>query len=261
MNQQPSIGPGSPKRIPSAIIHTAKWPPDDDAPGSMGGGASFVGGGGGDEGNFKKGRFKVIGVVFVFLAIAAGAAIFVIGGTKQAEQLSQKQVADEKKSVALLSLEEAMPRYRKWAAMDEAPKLQEEGFAQLAWNHDPQGVALITKGLESSSHAVRGTAATALLEYGSPAADSAKPALLKALKEADESDRPQIAWALATLPEPSAFDDVMKLYRLGHLAKVQRLDGNPAFDPEQLASMVSLDKLAALAGDDSESVRQLVATA
>ncbi len=107
---------------------------------------------------------------------------------------------------------------------------------------------------------MRGTAATALLEYGSPAADSAKPALLKALKEADASDQPQIAWALATLHEQTAFDDVMKLYRAGHLAKVQRLDGNPAFDPELLASMVSLDKLAALAGDESESVRQLVAT-
>ncbi|MDF2694536.1 MAG: hypothetical protein K0S65_2919, partial [Labilithrix sp.] len=38
------------------------------------------------------------------------------------------------------------------------------------------------------------------------------------------------------------------------------LDKSPAFDPEQLASMVSLDKLATLAGDESDSVRQLVAT-
>ena len=52
----------------------------------------------------------------------------------------------------------------------------------------------------------------------------------------------------------------MKEYRAGHLSKVQRLDGNPAFDPELLAGMVSLEKLASLGADESESVRQLVAT-
>src|SRR5262249_54073604 len=107
---------------------------------------------------------------------------------------------------------------------------------------------------------VRGTAAQALLEYGSPAADSAKTALLKAFRESTEADRPQIAWALAVLHEGSAFDDVMKEYRAGKLATVQRLDKSPAFDPDQLASMVSLDKLASLVNDESESVRQLVAT-
>src|SRR5262249_5801371 len=121
-------------------------------------------------------------------------------------------------------------------------------------------IPLITKGLSSLDHSVRGTAAQALLEYGSPAADSAKPALLKALKEATEADLPQIAWALATLHESTAFDDVMKEYRAGKLSSVQRLDKSPAFDPEQLASMVTLDKLTTLAGDESESVRQLVAT-
>ena len=40
------------------------------------------------------------------------------------------------------------------------------------------------------------------------------------------SDKPQIAWALANLHETSAFDEVMKEYRVGHLSKVQRLDGN-----------------------------------
>ena len=260
MNHQPSLEPTRKPRVPSAIIHTAKWPPDDaDIPAGPPGGAGYYGGGG-DDGNFKKGRFKVIGVVLAILAIGAGVGIFVIGGTKQSEQLSQKQVTEEKRRVALLPLEEALPAYRKWATLDDTPKLQEEAFAQLAWNHDQPGLPLIIKGLSSASHAVRGTAATALLEYGSPAADSAKPALLKALKESDASDKPQVAWSLASVHEQSAFDDVMAEYRAGHLAKVQRLDGNPAFDPELLASMVSLDKLAGLAGDPSESVRQLVAT-
>ena len=68
------------------------------------------------------------------------------------------------------------------------------------------------------------------------------------------------AWALVALKESSAFDTVMGEYRLGHLATVQRLDGYPAFDAEMLAALVPIDKIAALAGDESDSVRQLVAT-
>jgi HEAT repeat protein len=192
--------------------------------------------------------------------VGGAAAIFFVAGTKQAAEMSPKQIADEKKAVALMPITEAMPKYRQWATMEEAPKLQEEAFAQLAWAKDADGLKLIVKGLESNSHAVRGTAAAAILEYGTSAADVARAPLLKALKEADASDKPQIAWALATIHEPSAFDEVMKEYRAGHLSKVQRLDGNPAFDPEQLAAMVSLDKLASMATDESESVRQLVAT-
>ncbi|HVJ92667.1 MAG TPA: HEAT repeat domain-containing protein, partial [Labilithrix sp.] len=122
------------------------------------------------------------------------------------------------------------------------------------------GLPHIIKGLSSIDHAVRGTAAQALAEYGSPMADSSKPALLKAFKESTEADRPQIAWALAVLHEPAAFDDVLKEYRAGKLSSVQKLDKSPAFDPDELAAMVSLDKLASLAGDESDSVRQLVAT-
>lgn len=254
--------PQLPEALRASKLEAAKVPPDDDDAGGGGvpggvGGASFSGG---DDGNFKRGRFKVAGVIIAILAVAGVAAIFIVGGTKDAERMSAKQIAEQKKSVALLPLAEALPKYRAWAATDDVPKLQEDAFAQLAWNKDPQGVELLTKGLASNDHRVRGTAATALLEFGTPAADSAKPALLKALAESDASDKPQIAWALAALHEPTAFDKVMAEYRAGHLSKIQRLDGNPAFDPEQLAAMVSLDKLASLAGDESESVRQLVAT-
>jgi HEAT repeat protein len=242
------------------LRRAAKWPPDDAAlpPGPPG--APSYTGGGGDDGNFKKGRFGVAAVIVGVLIAGAAAAIFLIGGTKSAEQLTPKQIADEKKAVSVLPVSEALPRWRAWAKKDDAPKLQEEAFAQLAWVKDPEGLASIIKGLESSDHRVRGTAATALLEYGTPGGDAAKPALLKALKDSDASDKPQLAWALASLHETTAFDEVMKEYRAGHLAKVQRLDGNPAFDPEQLAAMVSLDKLASLSTDESESVRQLVAT-
>lgn len=214
----------------------------------------------GDEGNFKKGRFKIWAVLIGIVAVAGVASILVFGGMKDSEKLDPKKVAQMKKEVALLPLSEALPKYREWAAQENDAKLREEGFAQLAWAKDQAGLPHIIKGLDSIDHTIRGTAAQALLEYGTPAADSAKPALLKALKEATEADRPQIAWALAALHEGAAFDDVMEQYRAGKLSSVQRLDKSPAFDPEQLAAMVSLDKIATLAGDKSESVRQLVAT-
>ena len=49
----------------------------------------------------------------------------------------------------------------------------------------------------------------------------------------------------------------MDLYRKGHLTKVQRLGGGPAFNPEDITGLVSIDQLAAMAGDESEAVRQL----
>ena len=266
MNHTPQTQVPKPARpaLPPSLLpidkrHAAKWPPDDDGlpPGP---GVPSYSGGGGDDGNFKKGRFGIAAVIVAVLVAGAAGAIFLVGGTKAAEQLTPKQIADEKKAVSVLPVAEAIPKWQAWAKKDDAPKLQEEAFTQLAWAKNTPSIPLIAGGLASSEHTVRGTAATALLEFGTPAADSAKPALLKALKEADASDRPQIAWALAALHEPTAFDDVMKEYRAGFLSKVQRLDGNPAFDPELLAGMVSTDKLATLAGDESESVRQLVAT-
>jgi len=262
-------------RVPAVpTAHLAKWPPDDAdlPPGPGGGGMLPAGGGGGPagpssfgpydggDGNFKKGRFKPIALILAMLAVIGGGAAVFVGVQKDSEKMTAKQIAEEKKNLALMPRDQQLPEWRKWAARDDVPKLQEEAFAQIAWAKDPQGVDLLIKGLASNDHRIRGTAAQALLEYGSPAADKAKPALLKALKEADNSDKPQIAWALATLHESSAFEDVLAEYRAAHLAKVQRLDANPAFDPEILASMVSLDKLASFAADPSESVRQLVAT-
>jgi len=244
------------------VIDAAKWPPDDDGlpPGPP---EAFAPSpyGGGDDGNFKKGRFAPIAIIVGILAVGGIAGALVFGSMKDSEKMDAKKVALAKRDTALLPITEALPTYRKWAEQDSEIKLQEEGFTQLAWAKDPAGLQLLIKGLASIDHNVRGTAAQALLEYGSPAADAARPALLRALKESTEADRPQVAWALAALHEPTAFDDVMKLYREGKLSSVQRLDKSPAFDPELLAGMVSVDKLASMAGDESESVRQLVATA
>jgi len=214
-----------------------------------------------EDGNFKRGATKPIAIV-AGLAIAAGAAVFgVMAIQSESSKMTKEEVGKEQKQLQLLPKAEALPKWRAWAAREDAPTLQMEALAQLAWAKDPEGVALAIKALASNDHRLRGSAAQALAEYGTPAADSAKPALLKALDEAEAGDKPQIAWALVALREPAAFDKVLEPYRAGHLAKVQRLDDSPAFDAELLAGMVSTDKLASMAGDPSESVRQLVATA
>ncbi len=277
---QPSLPPSSRASTKSKLPlnRLAKWPPDDaDLPGAptgpsvpqgggYGGGGPY--GGDGDDGNFKKGATKPI-VFLIGILLVVGGVIFAVFAAKgDSEKMTIDQIARERKSIYLMPKADQLPKWRAWGARGDVTSLQEEAFGELAWAKDPQGLELITKGLSSDDHRVRGTAAQALLEYagtspqaGAPGpADSAKPALLKALAEADNSDKPQIAWALATLHEPTSFDLVLAEYRVGHLSKVQRLDGNPAFDPDVMAGVVSIDKLAGYAGDESESVRQLVAT-
>ena len=67
---------------------------------------------------------------------------------------------------------------------------------QLAWAKDPAGVDAAIAALSSPEQKVRAQAATALAEYGLPAAERAKGPLLAALKEAKPESKPQIAWAL-----------------------------------------------------------------
>lgn len=261
---QPNVPRPQRQTPPPAVLNFAKWPPDDaDDPGPGGIPAAPGGGGGGydmGDGDFKKGASKpamlAVGGLIVVGAVVAG--IFAIKG--ESEKMTVADINRERTQISLLPTADATPKWREWAKRNDVPALQQEAFAQLAWAKDPEGVDLMIAGLGSHDHRVRGTAAQALLEYGA-AAEKAKPALLKALAESDDSDKPQICWALAALKEASAFDTIFVEYRAGHLAKVQRLDGSPTFDPEVLANLASLDTLAALKADASPSVRQLVATA
>jgi HEAT repeat protein len=213
-----------------------------------------------DDGNFKRGAFKPIAII-VGLLLVAGAAVFIfLSAHTEAQSLTKEAVNKEIRDIQLLPRAEQTPRWRKWADVDNEPRLQQEAYIHLSWAKDKESIPAVIKGLTSVDHTVRGTAAMALVGFGSPDADVAKPALLRAANDANSADKPQICWALIALHESSAFDLVMSEYRLGHLATVQRLDGFPAFDAEVLANLVSIDKIAALAGDESDSVRQLVAT-
>jgi HEAT repeat protein len=213
-----------------------------------------------EDGNFKRGATKPIAILIGIVIVIGGVLFAVLGVHHEASSLSKDEVNKEIRDIQLLPRPEQTPKWRKWADAENEPRLQQEAFIHLAWVKDKQSIPSIIKGLAAVDHAVRGVAALALVEFGSPDADAAKPALVKALGEAGAGDKPQICWALVALHEASTFDAVMEEYRAGHLASVQTLDGYPAFDAEALAGLVSIDKIAALAGDPSESVRQLVAT-
>ncbi len=267
LRPEPHALPTRPQLPPSLIErHAANYSPGDgNAPGA--GGAPFApgapGGGGFDpnEGNFKKGSTKPIIIVLGLAVVIGAVGLGIMAAKSEGEKVTVDGVVQERKNIYMLPKAEQLPKWRAWARRDDVPSLQQDAFANLAWARDEEGLKLIIeKGLGSSDHRVRGQAATALYDYGSPKADAAKPRLLEVLKEADSTDKPQITWALAVLKEASAFDAVLAEYRTGHLGSIQKLDGSPAFDPDVLAGMVPLDKLASYAGDESESVRQLTAT-
>jgi HEAT repeat protein len=213
-----------------------------------------------EDGNFKRGAFKPVAIL-IGIVLVAGAAVFAfMSAHTEAQSLTKEEVNKEILDIQLLSKAEQIPRWRKWVDAENEPRLRQEAFIHLAWAKDTESLPSIGKGLAAVDHTVRGVAAMALVDFGSPAADPAKPELVKALGEANSTDKPQICWALVVLKESSVFDAVMAEYRLGHLAQIERLDGYPAFDADLLAALVPIDKLASLAPDESDSVRQLVAT-
>ncbi len=261
----PPFGGARPKRAgqsrkPQVLF--AKWPPDDaDVPG--GAPPAPAGGGGGnfaDDGNFKRGSVSIVSIIVGLLIVVGGAAAIYFGVKSEGEKMTVEQIVKEKKNIFVLPQKDQIPRWRTWAANDKVASLQQEALIQLAWLEDEQVVPLATKALASTDHKITGVSAQVLAHVGSPKADSAKPALLEALKRADESDKPQLTWALVVLKEPQAFKTAMDEYRTGKLSSVQRLGGGSAFDPEKLSQLVSLDEFSKLADDQSASVRQLVAT-
>jgi HEAT repeat protein len=259
----PTVSP-APNRAPLPVVDLAKWPPDDDMPGGppapYGGGipAGFDSG----DGNFKKGRLGPVAVILILLAVAgAGVGAYaLLSGHEEDAKLTIEQGEEQKKAIFVLPKQDQLPKWRQWAASDKSEEVRAEALKQLAWAKDPAGVQLAIDALNVPSEPLQGMAALALAEYGRPLGEPGKDALLAALKKAGPGAKPQIAWALVVLGEPRAFDDIMVLYRAGSLSKVQRLGGGVAFDPDRIVQLVSLDKLASMAGDDSPAVRQLVAT-
>jgi HEAT repeat protein len=261
----PEINPARNPNPPPPRVDFAKWPPDDDMPGAppAGGGVPAGGGYGSDDGNFKKGRTAPIAILIGVLAVGGLGAFLALGAKQEATKLSVEQGEAEKKNIFVLPKNEQAAKWREWAMGEKSLASEEvrmEALKQLAWNKDPEGVKAAIDALSHPNEPVQAMAATALAEYGRPMGEPARDALLAALKKAGPGAKPQIAWALVVLGETRALDDVMTLYRLGHLSKVQRLGGGVAFDTDKIVQLISLDKLAGMAGDESPAVRQLVAT-
>ncbi len=234
----------------------SKFPPDDEAlPEAVPGPRAQAS----EDGNFRKGRFNPLFIVLALVTVIGGSAALYFGFKKDKERLLPEQRAKLMQNIFILPEAEQLPEWRKWAAADDADMVQ-EALIQLALLKDEEAIKLATKALALKNHQINGVAAQVLASFGTPKADEGKPALLAALKEADDSDRPQLVWALVALKEESVFKEAMGLYRKGLLSKVQRVGGGTAFDPEILAGLVSLDELAGMAGDESQAVRQLVAT-
>jgi HEAT repeat protein len=262
---EPNRSNPSSRNHPPAV-YAAKWPPDDDDGPSAGGGMPAGGGGGfggggfdAGDGNFKKGAIKPVAVLVGLLAVGGLAAFLFLGAKQEQATIPVEKAATMKKELLVLPAAEQMPKWRELASANSS-YLKQEALKHLAWGKDSAGVELCSKALTDVEQNVRAQAATALLEYGSPAADSAKPALLKALAEAGPESKPQIAWALVVLGEKSAQKTVLDEYRAGHLSQVRKLDGALAFDPNTLVNLIGIDELAGMASDPSPAVRQLVAT-
>jgi hypothetical protein len=245
------LEPNPPNQVPGqaplaspnpAVRKLAKFPPDDDdvpnAPPPAGGGGFDLGGG---DGNFKKGRFNPW-VILVGILAVTGLGVFLVVGMKQdAKKLTIEEAVEQEKAIFVLPKQEQLPKWREWAASDASMELKSEALKQLAWAKDPAGVQLAIKALQDPAEPIQGIAATSLAEYGRPMAEPAKDPLLQALTTAGPGARPQIAWALVVLGDARGFDKIMELYRLGHLSRVQRLDGVSAFDPNRIVDLISLD--------------------
>ncbi len=212
-----------------------------------------------DPSEVKRRRVSPIAIVVGLGIVALGAGAVAMGMRQSAQKITPEQRVEEQKNTFVLPEKDQLPRWRKWASDAKGDEeLREEALRQLALLGDPEGIKLAASALADPSHKLRGTAAQVLAHYGKPATE-AIPALEKALETADMSDQPQIVWALVALGHAKAFSKALDMYRGGQLTSVERLEGGRAFDPMRLAKLVSIEELAARAGDESAAVRQLVA--
>ena len=255
------ISPTTHSDLDDHRVLCAKFPPDDanlppDLPGGGGVPANLDIG----DGNFKRGATGPIAIIVGIVLVAALVVFIFIGVKIDEKKIGVEEAVEIEKTIFVLPEAEQVAEWRKWAASDRSLELKEEALKQLAWAKDPEGVDLAIQALGHVEERIQGMAATALAQYGLPLAEKAKAPLLEALKKSNDATRPQIAWALVELKESAALDQILALYRAGHLSKVQRLDGVVAFDPNKIVGLLSLQELQGFAGDPSPAVRQLVAT-
>jgi HEAT repeat protein len=129
-----------------------------------------------------------------------------------------------------------------------------EIMSEFGEHQDAQSVPLLVAALGEPG-AIRAQAARSLARIGSPAADAAKPDLMRVLPTCDARDRAAVVWALAVLNEPAAADAIVEEFGAGHL------QGQYGFDPRIIVTVLGVSRLATMTGHEQVGVRTLVAQA
>lgn len=131
-----------------------------------------------------------------------------------------------------------------------------EIMSELGEHQDAESVPLLVRLLDEPG-AIRAQAARSLARIGSPAADVAKPDLMRVLPTCDARDRAPVVWALAVLNEPAAADAIVEEFAAGHL------QGQYGFDPRIIVTVLGVQRLSTpeMTGHPSTGVRALVAQA
>ncbi|MEM9693231.1 MAG: HEAT repeat domain-containing protein [Myxococcota bacterium] len=213
----------------------------------------------------KRRRVNPVMIVLGLAIAGLGGGLLWFGVSKDVAKMTTEERMEVQSNIFVLPAKDQIVEWRKYAGDTSAPvELRAEALAQLGLLGDEeQGIKLATDALQDANHGLRGTAAMVLAHFGPEKAGGAKPALLTALKEANEGDRRQVLWALVELGEASIFEQAIESYKANEITTVQRLSGGTAFDPMKMTKLVSLDELAKMAADKSDenaAVRQLVAT-
>ncbi len=132
--------------------------------------------------------------------------------------------------------------------------VRQEYISEFGEHHDEQAVPLLIPMLDEPG-VIRAHAARSLAQIGSPAADSAAPALLRVLPATDEADRAPVVWALAILHQQEAADAIIQEFANG------TLQAQPGWDPRIVQQAIGVERLSAAELTDHESVgvRTLVA--
>jgi HEAT repeat protein len=199
-------------------------------------------------------RTSIVAVLIGLVMVGTAAYLGVV--TYQRDQASEHRweafhAAQEAPSEAeyLRALREDLPR-------TDFTDVRQEYINEFAEHHDAEAVPLLIPILDEAGP-MRAHAARALAQIGSPAADSARPQLLRVLPTCDIRDRAPVVWALAVLGEPQAADAIIEEFAAG------RLQHQHGFDPRVITNVLGVGRLSTpeLTGHESVGVRTLVAQA
>lgn len=201
-------------------------------------------------------RTSIFGRVVTFVVIVGVIGLGAIWYVR--DQAEQNRMNAYDAAQQLGSQEEFLRAIREELPRTEFDDVRLLIMTKMGQYRDAQSVPVLMPFLERRG-VLRAQAARSLAEIGSPAADSARPALMRVLPETDDRDRAPVVWALAVLGEQGAADAIIDEFQAGRLQHQE----HPPFDPRIVVRVVGVARLATpeLTGHSSAAVRTLVAQA